>query len=241
MPDSPDYSKYLPNSNRFSLNDMGELAARLGANSVYDRRGEIVWYDNFDFGLGTWQPYGSPVGWSIKVAADNSYRHPYNVKMASNPTINATAELWQVLGVWKLGRVGIEVQFAPYSYTNVVELYFQYQTGLINYYTGVRLTLSTKKVALMGSAGTYVDFGDIVPWQTGLVAYNPIKLVIDFNKGKYSRLMYGETEYNISSIPIRAIASVSSPEAFMKIKCATSTNFEAYMRLAHVILTSNEP
>jgi len=51
MPDAPDWYKYLPGSDRYILEDMGELAARLRSPITYDRRGEVLYFDMMEHGL----------------------------------------------------------------------------------------------------------------------------------------------------------------------------------------------
>jgi len=44
----PDYGQAGPTSLIATVPDLGELAARLGSNNTWDRRGFILWYDDFE-------------------------------------------------------------------------------------------------------------------------------------------------------------------------------------------------
>ena len=60
----PDYGTQGPVSTVHSIQDLGELAVRLGSIVTFDRRGNVLWLDGFDSGIGAWSKGGN-VNYSV--------------------------------------------------------------------------------------------------------------------------------------------------------------------------------
>jgi len=50
----PDWGRIRKEVGIAAIGDLGELAVRLGASVVWDRRGDVVLVDSFDLGLAPW-------------------------------------------------------------------------------------------------------------------------------------------------------------------------------------------
>jgi len=57
---TPDWGVTASKKTIYSLHDMGELAVRLGSIVSFDRRGDVIFSDSFQNGLG--KVYASGVG-----------------------------------------------------------------------------------------------------------------------------------------------------------------------------------
>ncbi|GAG01299.1 unnamed protein product, partial [marine sediment metagenome] len=69
--DMPDDYKWLPGSTRFPLSDIGELAVRLGSLCSYDRRGEVIFIDDFGHGVNGYVLSHVGTGGKILVTGEN--------------------------------------------------------------------------------------------------------------------------------------------------------------------------
>lgn len=241
MPDSPDYQKYLPNSNRFSLQDMGELAARLGSVTHFDRRGEIVFYDTFDNGLGGWIVASSGAGASVSLVANHNYRYPYVCRLICGTSGNRHATIQKRLGGIETRRVGIEYMLA----INLADYLIQFQThvndGINDYSIYLQFDGSNNQWSILNDGATYTLVAT-APLEVGSAyLYVPIKIVADLELGKYIRLLINNVEYDISSVNL--LSQITSTAINYSVAVANygdgSTLTELY--LAHIIITANEP
>jgi len=58
---APDDSNVLKEGLVYRLDDLGELAARLGAPVKYHRTGDVIYIDDFEWGLNGWETVGTNV------------------------------------------------------------------------------------------------------------------------------------------------------------------------------------
>ena len=49
-----DFGQYAVKEVSASISDMGEVAARLGSIDIYDKRGDVVFFDNFEGAFLRW-------------------------------------------------------------------------------------------------------------------------------------------------------------------------------------------
>ena len=49
-----DFGIYAPKETIVTIEDLGELAVRLGSPVNYDRKGDVVWVDGFEDGIDKW-------------------------------------------------------------------------------------------------------------------------------------------------------------------------------------------
>jgi len=65
---APDWSKYRRDAATFSVEDLAEHAARLGSIDVFDRRGDVLFLENFEHGLGAWATGALGAGDSVAIS-----------------------------------------------------------------------------------------------------------------------------------------------------------------------------
>jgi hypothetical protein len=241
MPDSPDYNKYLPNSNRFSLQDMGELAARLGSVSHFDRRGEIVFYDTFACGLGGWKTTLSGTGASVALVANHNYRYPYVARLICGTTDDFQATLVKWFTGIEPKRVGLEVLLA----INLADAYFDIQLvindGAHFFKMYLRFTRATNAWAVLNSAGVYQTVLTQLVEVAGAYLYVPIKIVADADTGYYVRLLVGQREVDLSGILMQSGVDTVFQQYRFTVNNFGDGSTATELYLAHVIFTANEP
>jgi len=241
MPDSPDFQKYLPGSVRFSLQDFGELAARLDSISTYDRRGEVLWYDKFSYGMAAWGLTASGSGSVIRIDTSNIYRWPHVCKILSGIVLNDLSAIVKYLSPVSTGRYGIEFVLDIESAVTDFEVYLNLWDKTYLYQARFRFLDSGDLMQLRNASGVYETVVSLRPWVSGWYIYNPIKFVIDMNLEKYVRLLIGSTAYNVSAITLNKQASTDPTNAFIQLSTRSASGTNAHVRIAHVILTANEP
>lgn len=241
MPDSPDYSKFLPGSVRFSLQDFGELAARLGSIQTHDRRGELIWYDNFSTGLGSWITVLSGIGSSISLAPVSSNNSGFSAKLTAGTTLNKSALMAYRLGIFSSNRFGIEFRFSLPEGFESVEFLCQVIKNNVAYQIEVKLYLSGGTLVLVDGNNVEHIIGTGISLGSAYIEFNNIKIVFDIDKLKYTRIIYTSTEYDVSSNTIKTSVSVGSNKVSSQIKIVGDGGASESSYLDYIILTGNEP
>lgn len=241
MPDSPDFSKYLPGSTRFSLQDMGELAARLDSPILYDRRGEVIWYDTFDNGLGGWSTLAEGTGASISLSADNIFKNPYACKLVAGTTGNRRAQIEKTLGSADVLSPGIENAIALTTdfETFIMQCIYHLPTGSQT----VQLVLNnlTNKIQVHSTGGLYTDVATLSNLYDGHTGFNMIKLVWNLSNNYYARFLFNQQEIDLGDIPIYVTDDEPGNSLTVLSYLGGKATINATAYLAHIIATANEP
>ena len=139
----PDYGLAAALQNIYAIVDLGELAARLGAVSVFSRAGSTLFQDTFDSGLGKW---------SIGKGSANVHA---DVKVGLGILDAVCADL--VIDAAGASYVGLDcVRAFPYTTPVGLEASF-WPANDVSY---VRLTLRTERLTWYGLIQAFYYIGD---------------------------------------------------------------------------------
>lgn len=241
MPDSPDYSKYLPNSNRFSLDDMGELAVRLGSIDAFDRRGEVVWYDDFRHGLAEETIGVSGLGAGYNLNANNSFRSPFNLQLIAGSTSPFLTYTQKQIDAYIIDRLGFEFSFTALTDFDYFRFYIIQDTGLGQSKFAIRYSMTNSAVEFTNNLVDYTKIADYTPTAGANAKNNVAKVVCDFVNDRMVRIIIGNREYNISTL----YPSTSTVTIFPSLTIATAlyglNGINSKINLHYLLVTANEP
>jgi len=241
MPDSPDYSKYLIGSVRFSLQDMGELAARLGSLSTFDRRGEVAFMETFMGGLGAWQTNASGTGGSVSLVANPTYRNPFAVKLITGSTASKNAQISKSIGVAELTSIGVEIFIAPTTLYDTIMLRLSAQFNSIEYTGELQIKNTPAIFQVVNSLSVSETVGAHGTLETTDGNYTPFKLVIDLSTAKYKRVIAAGQEIDVSTIAIQQSAGSDTNLIMATIRLTAESAANRVGYVAQCIITANEP
>ncbi len=210
IPDLPDNYPWLPGSERFPVGDLGEIAVRLGSPVRFDRRGEVLWYDQFDYGLAPWSSSVVGDGASVKISAANTFMSPYAALLTAGSTALRKALLKKNLQHAALGKWGVELAVTFLSDWDYFEVALAIYTGDTLYAPGFRISLTDGELQYRNDAFGYDKVVDVVNLRPSPPQYHHVKLVFDLSKAKYNYIMLGPNEYDLSDLTFDASASAGS-------------------------------
>lgn len=237
----PDYGVFKAKTVTAALDDMAELAVRLGSIVTYDRRGEVVDSDNFEGPVERW---GSSVGsindWAI---LDNTTCKAGSLAMLLHSANGAIeyVDIHKSLNVFVSKRIGLEISFGkPHTNANFI-LCLIYYDGAQSHMAYVWVDINAQEIHLTDGVA-----GDVVVANTGLFLdqtwlFYTIKVVVDFGTDKYVRLLFANKEYDISNRLLTIAGSVTAPTLWVMMRNDNRLALGSDLYLDNYILTQDEP
>lgn len=242
----PDYSApapvgQLPKPTTYTLSDMAELAARLGSICTYDRRGDVIWLDDFECINIRWNSATSGAGSSVSLSNAASRSGEQSVAISGGTEIDGAALIERYLQIPVLSRIGFEISFTVPKVDSYMLLRLYIFDGEMLHEMYVYYQRSSHGLYLVEPAGV-VRLLDTVSLFERSSCFHTIKLVGDYTTDKYIRCCLNNREYDISSYTIIESADTRAPQLCMEVRVENDeagSNPCYYMD--DFILTQNEP
>jgi len=240
MPDTPDFSRYLPGSNRFSLQDLGELAARLGSIDVYDRRGEVILLEDFAYGLSKWSAFGRGTLASVEVQASNTNLGAYCIRMVGGSDDGLNSNIQRALGSYSFGRMGGEISIAfPTEFDNFA-FNLNYRYGSSALIGSVKIDRITNAIYIQDINNLWQKIGDLTGLVNTAYSYHTLKLCVDFNTGYYIRAMFDYNGYDLSPYHMYVQGVPFEIATWCGLTFYSRATFNDVCTIGHAIFTANE-
>jgi len=238
--DMPDDYKWMPGSSRYVLEDMGELAVRLGSPSRFDRRGEIIWMDDFKSGTAGWWTYGSGTGYEVYVDNQITLQSPFCVVLTAGSDASQYAEIRKFFSAEVVGRAGIE--FAVAFDTEFDFLYIELWEGDGNTHVKGKLAIydTGGVINVYDADDVSHEIGSGFSYGEPTQQYHLIKLVVDFYTGMYVRLVIDQNSYDLSDISLFTEDAADNPSHRVYLYLFGREGENDACRVGHAILTGNE-
>jgi len=201
----PDYSSKWRNETIFGVADMGELAARLNSIDKFDRRGNVIWMDDFEGATNLWTLNGG-AGYATALNAAVALAGSQSMKMTTGGIGgNNWAIIYRTLAYPVLSNIGFEISS---SWDDDV-LYFYWQiflwTGTTLMDPSIRYNDTTHELLYLDAANVYQVFATNVDMDLNANSFNTCKLVANFVDMEYERFIYNDVTYDLSGIALNAM------------------------------------
>ena len=238
----PDYTTKYKLAKVFSSVDMNELAARLGSIDTFDRRGNVMFIEDFEATTVCWNMTAEDETGSVAID-DTTHRHGnQSIKIYPGTVAGKEADLENIFPVRQYGNIGIEFAFSYSAFIGVCDFRLWKYNGVNSYRGELRFDQVNNKLQYLNSGGTYTDLATNINLLASSLTFNIIKLVVDFTNFNYKRVICDETEYSVEDIPIYMTASSTYHQIFVCVR-VTSVDmpFHGSVWVDDFILTENEP
>lgn len=237
----PDFGMYAIAETIYKLTDMGELATRLGSIVTFDRRGDVVWLDDFEAAVLRWTA-GASAGSSAPVLSTTEQW--MGVKSVYFATVAGAGEYSRIgknLPLSRLGKSGVEFFILLESRTpGYMQLRVNIEDGTNLSYAELRLDSQARTASIITPTGTIVIATNCFPTYPNKV-WVPVKLVVDMDTDLYTRLLIGDQGYDISSYALVPVAASTNRYLDVYICLVGDIIATMYAYLENFILTQNEP
>lgn len=238
---TPDWWGSEPGETTFQVQDVGELAARLGSIDTFDRRGNVVWLTGFEEGLAPITTSVDGTGASAVLSATQAKFGAYSIKLTAGSDGGMNAFVigrspYPVLGAW-----GAEASFTVATLTGYIPLSFILYDGTNYHYFRIRYDHVNKTLDYLNSLNSWVSFATGVDLYAYDSCFHVFKLVVDFSADKYLRAIIDENEYSLAGIAGRVVLSAVAPHLFFSLAHYGRAGNNPYIYADGLIITQNEP
>jgi len=236
-----DYGMYAPKEATASVSDMGEVASRLGSIVTYDKRGDVVDLDSFETPLLRWKVTTVGATAYARFDTENCRTGSQSVKLHTHGAALDIIYLNKKVPILLSKSLGIEISFGKLLET-------QWLIGYLSHYSGTRLSqigfyidFNVNRIFVFSTAGAWVEVAAGVKATNAYFFFDTIKVVADFSAEYYKRLLFNSMEYDISTIPLRAINLITSPYLEPQFSLDNQGAVAGDVWLDAYILTQAEP
>lgn len=239
--DYPDFLQAItPHENPVEIT-RAELAIRLGFPHVFERTGNVLFYETFSHGLSDWNPTQSPIANKPLLSSKGLLNSPYSALLVSDGTAAGYSIIRKDLGYPYLTVFGLEFSFLPN--TQIGQLYF----GIIVFTGDTKHSIwayyddSVYKWYILDNTPTYKEIltYDIGAWDH--TNWHTVKIVADMVNNYYVRMAIDNEDVALTNYVPRTDNDVTPPYIYLGIDAFT-LGVRAYtICVDNVILTINEP
>lgn len=237
----PDYGALAPKEVAVSISDMGEIAARLGSIVIYDKRGDVVTFDNFEDSILKWSDSFGSASCYARLDTTNAASGSQSLKLHTDAVATNYAALVKAFSVLASKRIGIEWGFSFLEGNRYLELIIQQYDRKTHSQGGIRINPNLKKIYLQKTDTEWTELVDTGTMAFAQYMFAKIKLVVDFATGKYVRLLFSLNEYDISEYDLFSEESTLAPIMYCNLRLHNIGEAEGDVWLDDFILTQAEP
>lgn len=236
-----DYGIYTPKTTLAALEDMAELAARLGSIVTFDRKGDVVWLDDFESGLSKWLTHGTGTDKAIEISSESSRDGGFSAKLTPGNAEDNYAYIHHRAAMPVKSKIGLEFSFTMELYVKILEARLELYDGTHGFYTRIRFDDEEHKLYYFNSEGNPVEFASEVTLFRQDKVFHTLKFVVDFEEEKYDRCILNNTQYDLSTYAIQKTEVALAPLLAEYIYVYNGADGLHPILIDNVILTQNEP
>lgn len=239
--DKPDYVQTITVYHEGGFAGLEELATRLGFIGPYNLQGNIVLMEDFESELTEWLAACDALGSTATRSSRHKFSGDWSVKLYNVGSVNAIASIYRYIHFPGSVKCAVFCRFCWDSSCDKVVLAIDLYNGTNEYYPEVYYDLPTTTLAVLTTGDTYFEVSTALSLSPGGYTWFPFLLIFDLETGYYDKLYVGDTEYDISSVPLCSSAEGFDPSGFVKAqaKMGDAAAFTVYVD--DIIIAKNVP
>ena len=216
-----------------------EHAARMGSPSVYDWRGQTLFQQTFEQGMGNLVPTLAGVGAAVTVDPVYSLMGGYSLKMLGGSDLGMSALVQGIIGANPSPRVGLSVCWSAIGAYDYVTFGLLYSIAGTRYIARIIYEPTTGRLGYWNDTGAWTWFV-ATSISEGPSIFNWAKVSMDFTTGQYLRAMLNNEEHAIH-VPMATdgLGYDDAIEVEIQVFSTAGNNHGIY--LDRYIVTVNEP
>lgn len=223
-----------------SLKDMAELAVRNGSINVFDRSGNVVFMDGFEYGLMPYQIYNGGTGNTV---IDNtiSFMGGRSAHITTGGSVGGSGNLSHYFPIQEKTSIGVEFSFRSGANIDYIGIYIQGVTFGELRRASLYINTCNGEIFLNNTASGKIVVDTIATGHFTNNYWHTVKLVVDLSTNMYVRALFDGYNYDISNHEIFHMASAVYSTVLVKFTALAATYSNKETWLDNIIITINEP
>ena len=208
---------------------------------TYDRKGDVIWWDDFEDGINKWgyappnYPYIPPL--SLHTAREGGQ----SLMLRADPDTGVYNMIWKYIPTLQPAPYGFEFSYAVSSYAHQVKQELFYFDGTTLWLAKIYYDQPTNTFYYLNSSNEYVALTPSLELYADWRAFHTQKLVINPGSGKYVKLIVNGYTFDMSTISLYNYASSEAAHLYISIWNTATGAAKADIYIDHVVVTSSEP
>jgi len=235
------YGRSGPYETVHGLQDMGELAVRLGSPDTFDRRGNIVFWDGFEGSTNKWTPTLAGANADWRWTAEHARTGGFAGQLRPGDGGAGVARIRHREPYPVMSRFGLEASFNMNLLATPTDLILDLSAPAGGLSGRIRYDWIAGTLQYMDNGGLWVNLDAALGLPAGLDEFNTFKIVIDGIRGEYVRCIVNERAYVMTGIPLAPVYEVIPPCLGIHIQANSVVPFAGPHEVDDVIVTQNEP
>jgi len=237
---APDDSNVVKQGDVFRLDDMAELAVRLGSMVRYNRDGTVMFWDDFEKGMAKWTVLTTGAGAGGII--DGSYALSGNqcVRLTPGTSSTKTASINKGVAILPRGGWGLGFAFSGQTFFYQVRFtlavvdagYVWYYTGYYNDHTG-KLTVSV-------AGGTTQEIGEPGEQSYDYKLFYQVKMVTATENQEYVGVYFDDVFYPAAGIKPKTAVYPYAHSILITLEVTGDHGSDEAMYVDDVVLTQGE-
>ena len=238
---TPDWGLVGPRRTTYGLDDMGELAVRLGSHHLWDRRGDVIYQSAFHDGLEAAHTFPGPLGITAGLSTGYSSCGSYSVQTVSDGVNAGSSGVQVYLPLPVYSRVGLEYVFTFREVNDNYEHDIYWQNALALYHAQVRYNVAAASLECWIEPGVWVVFANNLHMDQGDDRHNIIKTVVDMDAVRYVRCIANDVTHDLSAYTpqLAGGGGLTYLRVRMLVERIIGSMFPSF--IDSIIVTQNEP
>ena len=237
----PDYSTKYKLTTIFGQIDTGELAARLGSIDTFDRRGCVMWMDDFENNLNSWQLDYTGLGTTVITNTQQRFGAS-SMYMDVGLAVNDVNSAYRYLPFRAVSKMGLETAFQITAVQTTLWFWIDWLDGTTRYRGQIYYNQGAGNLRYLNSGLGDTSFANVTPLLLNSGMFHIIKIVIDPTDYTFNRIILDNNTWDLSNIPLPGVADATSPCIRVGFKIQNGQlNAHQEMYIDGVIVTDNEP
>ena len=237
----PDYTSRYKMATVFSQIDTGELAARLGSIDTFDRRGNVIWMDDFEAPVLHWTVEGKNTGYGCNLTTEHARTGTQSCKITAGAGSGGYAAIFRYIGVRITGKIGYEVSFTVNQDSKTIEIGFRYYDGTYYYLALAWYSPADKKFYYMKGDGSAGELLTGLELEDSLGTFHTAKIVIDSNSKEYVRFLLDNRTVDLEGESLYKVTDTTAPCIYIGVLHRSDHADVKSIYVDDVIFTINEP
>jgi len=238
---APDWYKYRRDSLTYPIDDLAELAARLGSIVTFDRRGDVIFMDDFRHGTPHIVRYKSGTGAAITPSPVSSKSGPYSLKLTAGSDAGREAGAIYYLPLPPLTTIGFEFSWSLCPPDSTINLLITYRSGTHCIQPWIRYQPNTGNLQYRDKNSVFQNLATALNLESHAHYWHTLKLVANYDAKTYMRLILNNHTYDLTDVPMYSYTDTDPALLTVQPTLLTDATNNPFIYLDNFILTQDEP